>query len=118
MYCLCLLSKTGFVAERVIGLSLRESRRLSPDRNLIDRTLELIGQAKPGRSFGPRDTARDYTLELLTGSSFESQKLIVQVTPEGDGWFQKGGGKRVSFFSPELGAVLAKQLTYQPNNRF
>jgi hypothetical protein len=109
------LARTGFVAERVVGIQLKEERRLTPERTLIARTLGLIARAQPPRTSGWRDPVSLYTLELSTGSSFETQRLTVQTTAEGDGWFQKGGGKRVSFFSPELGAIVAKQPVRKPN---
>lgn len=106
------LQKSGFTAENINGAHLSREQRLQPDSGtkFAAQVLSMIEHAAPHHEHsGMGDASARYELQLFIGSTFASERLTIRVASDGEGWFQRGNGRKTWFFSPDLAALLAKQ---------
>ena len=93
---------TGFTENTVLFVSLIDRKNdqrfpLSPiEREQFFLELQKIEPART-EVVDPR-----FVVSLLTGSSFESQQIIVFVDESGEGYFKQGSGEPVMFYSDTL----------------
>jgi hypothetical protein len=73
--------------------------------------LQVLKEARKIQSARAAIVEPRYVLCLLTGSSFQSQKLDLFVDPTGEGYFRHGTKQPVMFYSPTLYRSLNEVAT-------
>jgi hypothetical protein len=103
-------AKSKFSENRILGCYLTE--RLLTSRTFREKVIDILGRINPPQSekapLNPK-----FHLNLLIGSSRDSQILHIFIDADGNGYFSQGiKGRRVSFYSAELVEYLKKQKEF------